>query len=371
MDIQKLSDSIGLIYELTLDSSKWFEVQEILSRHTNTIGHHVFSLSQDLQITSSSVFSLWGEDFAADADKEYRDYYYQFDAGKMIEYPKDQMGQVITNEQITTDYERRTCPLYNEFNKKFECEQQLIFGNNISDSFVGVVSTRPTGNSFTKSEKQIFQIFSQHILRAFGQANRLQSMFGSQFTYEHAMHDQKHATVIVDEQLNILWLNETSKKLLSRPGDLSYKDGKLRINQPNRAEEVKTAVKHAVSESEQDREKCKLNKIHQDDQSLAMAIFSSQRKTVFASDKARVATIIIRMPTKLGAEYLEKLKLLYGLTPSEAKLAIAISNGASLNDYSSAEYKSIHTVRSTAKQILSKTNTRSQQELVGLVLGRL
>ena len=371
MDIQKLSDSIGLIYELPLDSSKWFEVQEALSLHTNTIGHHVVVFDQDIQIISSSMFSLWGEEFAAEADKEYQDYYYQFDAGKTIEYSKNKLGEVITNDQITTNFERKTCPLHNDFNKKFQCQQQIIVGDNVNDSFVGIISTRPDGSSFKDTEKQIFQIFSQHIFKAIGQSNRLQHMFGDQYLYEHIMHDQKHATIIVDEQLNIVWLNNTSKTLLSRPGDLGYKDRKLAINKLGLAAKLKLTVKNAVLESEKDKEKCVLYKIQQDEQILAIAIFSSQRKTVFASDKSRVATIMIRLPAKLGAESAEKLKLLFDLTPSEAKLAIAIASGISLNDYSSTEHKSIHTVRSTAKRILSKTNTRSQPELVGLILGRL
>jgi len=371
MDLQKLSDSIGLIYELPLNPSKWFEVQEVLSRQTNTIGHHVVVFDQDIQVTSSSMFSLWGEEFAAEADKEYKDYYYQFDAGKTIEYSKKQLGQVITNDQITTSYEKRTCPLHNDFNQKFQCQQQIIVGENVNDSFIGIISTRPDGSSFKDTEKQTFHIFSQHILRAIGQSNRLQDMFGDQFSYEHIMHDQKHATIILDEQLNIVWLNKTSKTLLSSPGDLSYKDGKLVINKLGFAAELKQTVKNAVSESEKDKEKCVLYKIQQDEQILAMAIFSSQRKTVFASDKSRVATIMIRLPAKLSAESAEKLKLLFDLTPSEAKLAIAIASGTSLNDYSASEHKSIHTVRSAAKRILSKTNTRSQPELVGVILGRL
>lgn len=62
------------------------------------------------------------------------------------------------------------------------------------------------------------------------------------------------------------------------------------------------------------------------------------------------------------------LSRLYGLTRAEARLAAALAGGHSINDYAEARGLSPNTVRTQLKQILAKTGTRRQAELVKLLL---
>ena len=63
-------------------------------------------------------------------------------------------------------------------------------------------------------------------------------------------------------------------------------------------------------------------------------------------------------------------KSLFGLSPAEAKLAIALSRGESLEAYAASAQIGIETARKRLKSIFQKTDTHRQSELVGL-LGRL
>ena len=58
----------------------------------------------------------------------------------------------------------------------------------------------------------------------------------------------------------------------------------------------------------------------------------------------------------------------YGLTPSEALVAIGIANGMSVEEISKAHGTSSHTVRSQLKTIFSKLNVSRQAELVKVLL---
>jgi len=58
----------------------------------------------------------------------------------------------------------------------------------------------------------------------------------------------------------------------------------------------------------------------------------------------------------------------YGLTPSEALVAIGIANGMSVDEISLAHATSNHTVRSQLKTIFSKLNVSRQAELVKVLL---
>ncbi|RNF51570.1 LuxR family transcriptional regulator [Marinomonas hwangdonensis] len=58
---------------------------------------------------------------------------------------------------------------------------------------------------------------------------------------------------------------------------------------------------------------------------------------------------------------------LYGLTPAESRLAVALANGLSLEEYSQQKGVSIGTVRIQLKSIFSKMNITRQQELVRML----
>lgn len=59
---------------------------------------------------------------------------------------------------------------------------------------------------------------------------------------------------------------------------------------------------------------------------------------------------------------------IFGLTKAEARLTLAIANGVTATEYCSNNGISINTAYSQIKNILSKTGTRRQAELVKLVL---
>ena len=64
----------------------------------------------------------------------------------------------------------------------------------------------------------------------------------------------------------------------------------------------------------------------------------------------------------------EVLRQAFNLTKAEAKLAVRIASGQSLNDIAGAENVAVGTLRAQLKSILGKTHTHRQAELVALVM---
>lgn len=58
---------------------------------------------------------------------------------------------------------------------------------------------------------------------------------------------------------------------------------------------------------------------------------------------------------------------LFGLTPAEARLAIALCDGASLNDYALNQGITVGTTRIQLKSVFSKLGINRQPELVRLI----
>ena len=82
-----------------------------------------------------------------------------------------------------------------------------------------------------------------------------------------------------------------------------------------------------------------------------------------------VAIVFIGDPDRKSALPAEVLALLYGLTPAEARLAVALLDGSSLAEI--AEMHGIRelTARTQLKQVFQKTGTSRQGELVRLLAG--
>jgi len=81
-----------------------------------------------------------------------------------------------------------------------------------------------------------------------------------------------------------------------------------------------------------------------------------------------VATVFVLDPTRHERVCAEALPNLFGLTPAQAALAVALAEGRTLADVAHETGLALSTVRERAKQLFARTGTRRQAELVALVL---
>lgn len=62
------------------------------------------------------------------------------------------------------------------------------------------------------------------------------------------------------------------------------------------------------------------------------------------------------------------LTKIYGLSRNEAKVAIDIANGLSIEEIASSHYRSVNTVKTQLRSVFKKTNTTRQSELIKVLL---
>ncbi len=77
-----------------------------------------------------------------------------------------------------------------------------------------------------------------------------------------------------------------------------------------------------------------------------------------------VALLVVSDPQARAPLTSEQLQTLFGLTPAEARVAIALAEGKALDEVAEDSQVSINTVRYQLKRTLEKTGTRRQAELV-------
>jgi DNA-binding CsgD family transcriptional regulator len=80
------------------------------------------------------------------------------------------------------------------------------------------------------------------------------------------------------------------------------------------------------------------------------------------------AVVVIGDPDAQLVSAAELAQRLYGLTPSEARLALALASGTRLEAYADEHHLAVSTARWTLKHVLRKTGARRQADLVRLLL---
>jgi DNA-binding CsgD family transcriptional regulator len=79
------------------------------------------------------------------------------------------------------------------------------------------------------------------------------------------------------------------------------------------------------------------------------------------------AAMFILDPAKSTVPHTDALRMLYGLTPAEARLASALAEGGTLAEYCGSHRLRANTVRTHLKRALAKTDTHQQSQLVSLI----
>jgi DNA-binding CsgD family transcriptional regulator len=104
------------------------------------------------------------------------------------------------------------------------------------------------------------------------------------------------------------------------------------------------------------------------DLSVLLAPARPQSQTLASSERCPAATVFVSDPQKQSQVSMEVLMDVYGLTRTEARLACELAHGARIDEAAATLAMGTGTARTHLKNILQKTDTHRQAELVRLIL---
>lgn len=160
--------------------------------------------------------------------------------------------------------------------------------------------------------------------------------------------------MLLDEKGEVSFLNETAGRLLGVRAGLRQGGLGGAADHARRTEAANALLRSEAGAAERP--------FH--------VVSSPLRTSVAGNDRdARFATAVFVGDPGLGARGTEEaLRALYGLTPSEERLALRLASGEKLDE--AAEHLGIRpsTARSVLRSVFGKTETHRQSELVRLVL---
>ena len=207
-----------------------------------------------------------------------------------------------------------------------------------------------------------------HLNNALRVRARLVQLEGLTRDLTAAIDTAESAVVLIDCFGCCALVNRAAKRILDRRDGLIFAGNRLAATDPYESAILAELIRKAVA-SEQGKEKpgsdtvcitCRIGKPLQ----LRIAPFPCER---ISAGSQFSAIVFIGNPDRAASFPAESLQKIYGLTPAEARIAIALLDGRSLTEVATANHVTKETIRSQLKSVFQKTATRRQAELVCLL----
>lgn len=182
---------------------------------------------------------------------------------------------------------------------------------------------------------------------------------------DHAYSVLGVGLVFFDSDSNLTHLNELARIKLKLPEDFILMGGDLIdecFSHQSQAE-LRNSIDQLVNNKGANEIHLKAT-IREEKNSVML---QRLEKSAFGIDAPGVVMFIFESNSNNDKSSADVARI-FGLTKAEARLTLAIANGMTATEYSSENGISINTAYSQIKDVLAKTGTRRQAELIKLVL---
>ncbi len=227
--------------------------------------------------------------------------------------------------------------------------------------------TRPrTLSQFDDDEIERVHEVAPHLVRAAGVSARLAGANLLAAGAEAALQQVPHGIVLVDPTGKILFANGEAETIARGRDGLSFGPTGLIAARPADTARLTTAVREAARRNGQSAA-LRLAR-PSGDRPIAVLVVPLRRETDWLGMSGTMALVVISDPVRGHVPPETRLANLYGLTPSEAGLAVQLMSGLDLAEIAERRGISVPTARLHLHRILGKTDAARQSDLVRLLL---
>lgn len=233
---------------------------------------------------------------------------------------------------------------------------------------------RHTDPPFGATEKDFCSELVPHLIRALRIHSRLSEVESERSVYANVMTQLSVATILLDEQRRIVRTNMLADALLARKDGLKVVEGRLalehRINN-QRFHELVQEVAQAQHGGVTTIARAMAVDVRQGEAPISLVLRALPVSDRPDGSTEAVIAVFISDPNEQPRTSIELLSELLRLTTAEAKLAVMLADGHSIETVSDELGISRHTARAHLRSIFAKTGVTRQPLLVRLVLKSL
>jgi DNA-binding CsgD family transcriptional regulator len=372
-------DTIGLdteliasLYDAVVDAAA---LGDLMRRFADTVGCDVayFKL---VDRASGSVIAGAGGRPDDGSDRDYLENYLSSDV-RVPRVDAAPYGLILEDGQLIGEDERRRSAFHHEWLPRYGLAHLIHTNLAPAARYTAIVTCGQSRERGPFGDRQRFLVgrYARHFARLANLRRRTYELGGHAFLTSAAFDHLPVAGTILDSTGQVIYANAAARETLAAADGLGIRDDRLWTADPVAARALARAMARVAGTL--------VDGLSADGprQGVGVAVGRPSGRAPFTveflplppasgvrreDDRAALVALIhdtertLRLRTGL-------LRDLYGLTPAEAKLAIAVAAGATLREYAERRRISVGTTRYQMKQVLGKTGCRRQTDLVRLI----
>src|SRR5215472_3416123 len=356
---------VRLTYEAATDPSRWNDFLRLFSK-TIHAPSAVFLIHDKTHQKADASGGIGVEPAWV---KSYQEYFVTINP--WLEGNPFRRGVVAVGEQILNDRELVRTEFYNDFLRPqdwFYCCGVMIAQDQLTTSEISVIRSRRAG-SFTANEVALFEYLAPHLQCAVRIHNRIAGLESGLNAATGALDRFPTGVVAVDSDAKVILTNRAADAILKREDGLISRDS---LQAASRQETAKLRNAIAAVSTQRDSRILKpetVVQIYRPSGLKPFEVIVCPLPSHSSLRKGRAAAALFITDPEEGATLDSRaLHQLFGLTPAEIRLCVALVKGKSVEAYAHEAAISSNTARTHVRRIYSKTGVRRQSELVRLLL---
>ena len=179
--------------------------------------------------------------------------------------------------------------------------------------------------------------------------------------------------ILYDAKSRPVYINPTAMAVIESHPALRLENGDLKIANAKENANLRETIEATINIDPDDswKQSVAIGVTHKDATAPLPILVTPMHAHLVTADLdyegARVA-VFLSDPDLKQPISVESLISVYGMTPAEAQVSIALANGHSIDEIASRSHHSTHTIRSQLKSVFKKTGVSRQSELIKLLL---
>lgn len=359
---------IELIYEGPIEQDPWASFLHAcrLRLHSNS-ALLMFRTPQDRGEVTDIADSDWHTHAMGQV------YYRQYAALNPLDYEHMEAGRTYGFDDFVNEDEFRHSVYYLEHCHPLGIDHALVL-------FIGEAqglrawlnfSRSDSGGAYRPEETAQLLTLAPHLHRALRIYSSLERQRLESLAYRRTGDSLNLATLLMDEHGRIGSMNDSARQLIDSHPSLALRDGRLAWARPDDQRQFDNRLQSLLKDGSA-----------QDYGALAVGVGSPRPLSVLMRRMPRQgadmrhtgAAVVVYLKERGQAAASPKTEIvstLFGLTPTESRLAVMLADGCSLQEIATALGITEQTARTYSKRIFSKTGASRQSDLVRLVLTSL
>lgn len=358
--MQLLTDLIGEIYEAAYNPQHWAEVFRVLCVDVLNAKSAAI-IVDDYQLGTRTILGHYGLPKMAAITYNLGLARYDYAFKLQEKAPEGVASQIIDHREART-----TAPMYYRVILKpvdlGYIAGLTIFRNEEWHAGLGV-HRGFAAEPFGQAEIDIIQTLYPHLQRAIRIHKEFSRLRAREQTLQDAMSRLALGVIEISMDGQLSYCSEMAQRMLAQHPALSISDdGRLRVCDGAQQKALQALIDDALADVPDRRKR-----------NLAMGIEHGDRAHPLVVMVAPAATpgavnLYLSDPWLPSAVSPEVLQSVYGFSPAESRVAMALVNGLGLREIAEAHGVKEETIKSQLKSLFAKAGVSRQQDLVRVLL---